>query len=133
VYTHPKLAAFTDTLERLFREVDEMLEDRWGDSFSLHPNRPGRGKTGSPEMDGLFEIAPDFTAGIGSRKGRGYLVGFRVATLDKVPPEQFEAFMAEAAALIRNRLPLYFPGRSLEVVRDGKRFKITGDFSLGEV
>jgi hypothetical protein len=83
-------------------------------------------------MDGLFEIAPDFTAGLSSQKGRGYLIGFRVATLDKVPPEQFEAFMTEAACLIRDRLPLYFPGRSLEVVRDGKRFKITGDFSLGE-
>ncbi|MDR2095517.1 MAG: hypothetical protein LBP76_08360 [Treponema sp.] len=132
MYIHPKLAAFTDTLEKLFREVDEILEDRRGDSFSLHPNRPQHGETGNPEMDGLFEIAPDFTAGLGSQKGRGYLIGFRVATLDKVAPEQFEAFMAEAAALIQEKLPLYFPGRSLEVVRDGKRFKITGDFSLGD-
>jgi hypothetical protein len=133
MYTHPKLAAFTDTLERLFHEVDEILEDRWGDSFNLHPNRPQRGNTGNPEMDGLFEIMPDFTIGLGSQKGRGYLIGFRVATLDKIPPEQFEAFMTEAAALIQEKLPLYFPGRGLEVVRDGKRFKITGDFSLGEL
>jgi hypothetical protein len=40
--------------------------------------------------------------------------------------------MEEAAVLIRKKLPLYFPGRSLEVARDGKRFKIIGDFSLGE-
>jgi hypothetical protein len=132
VYTHPKLTAFTNTLEKLFREVDEILEDRRGDSFSLHPNRPGRGNTGNPEMDGLFEIAPDFTMGLNSQKGRGYLIGFRMATLDRVPPEQFEAFMTEAARLIRDKLPLYFPGRRLEVVRDGKRFKIIGDFSLGE-
>jgi hypothetical protein len=141
MYVHPKLTAFTDTLDALFREVDDILEDRWGETFPLHPARPGRGTTGSPEMDGLFEIAPDFTAGLGSEKGRGYLVSFRVATLQRVPSEKFEAFMEEAALLIRERLPRFFPGRRLELVRDhggqagtgGMRFKITGDFSLGEV
>jgi hypothetical protein len=33
-------------------------------------------------MDGLFEIAPDFTVGIGSGRGRGYIVSLRVATLE---------------------------------------------------
>jgi hypothetical protein len=132
MYIHPKLAAFTGVLEALFREVDEILEDRWGGSFSLHPNRPRRGETGNPEADGLFEIAPDFSAGFGSRWGRGYIVSFRVATLERVPPERFEAFMDETAALLREKLPRYFPGRRLEVVRDGKRYKIIGDFSLGE-
>ena len=83
-------------------------------------------------MDGLFNIGPDFTAGLGSEKGRGYVISLRVTTLDRVPTAQFEAFMAEAALLIGERLPRYFPGRSLEVVRDGKRFKIIGDFSLGD-
>jgi hypothetical protein len=83
-------------------------------------------------MDGLFEIAPDFTAGIGSEKGRGYIVSLRTATLDKVSPEQFEFLMGQAAVLIAARLPRYFPERKLEVVRDGRRFKIIGDFSLGE-
>jgi hypothetical protein len=41
--------------------------------------------------------------------------------------------MGRAADLIREKLPRYFPGRNLEVVRDGKRFKIIGDFSLGDV
>ncbi|MDR2617931.1 MAG: hypothetical protein LBC62_03575 [Treponema sp.] len=132
MYNHPKLTAFTDALDALFQEVDEILEDEWGGSFALHPNRPGRGTTGNPEMDGLFEIIPDFTPGIGSEKGRGYLISFRAATLEKVPPEQTEFLMAETAALIRSRLPVYFPGRSLEVVRDGRKFKIIGDFSLGE-
>jgi hypothetical protein len=133
MYQHPKLTVFTDTLDALFHEADEALEDRWGDCFSLHPNRPRRGTTGNPEMDGLFEIIPDFTPGIGSQKGRGYLVSFRVATLERVPPALFEAFMDETAACIRELLPRYFPGRNLEVVRDGKRYKITGDFSLGEI
>jgi hypothetical protein len=132
VYTHPKLTAFTQTLEALFHEADGELEDKFGDLFTLHPNRPRRGETGNPEMDGLFEIAPDFSPGFGSEKGRGYLVSLRLATLERVPPEKFEALMSRAAELIREKLPRYFPGRDFEVVRDGKRFKIVGDFSLGE-
>jgi hypothetical protein len=132
VYSHPKLVRFTARLEALFREVDEILEDEWGGSFSLHPNRPARGSTANPEMDGLFEIAPDFTAGIGSEKGRGYIVSFRTATLEKVSPGEFEFLMEQAAALIAAKLPAWFPERKMELVRDGKRFKIIGDFSLGE-
>jgi hypothetical protein len=130
---HPKLAAFTKDLEALFMEVDEDLENHWGTSFPLHPNRPPQGVTSNPEMDGLFEIAPDFTVGIGSEKGRGYIVSLRLATLEQVTPEQFEFLMEEAAICIKVRLPRYFPDRKLEVVRDGKRFKIVGDFSLGDV
>jgi hypothetical protein len=121
------------TLEALFHEVDNILEDEWGSAFTLHPNRPGRGSTENPELDGLFEIAPDFTTGIGSEQGRGYIISFRTATLERVTWEQFEFLMEETAALVAARLPRYFPGRSLRVVRDGKRFKIIGDFSLGEV
>jgi hypothetical protein len=137
MYHHPKLVSFTQTLEALFREVDEELEERWEGSFSLHPNRPARGATANPEMDGLFEVAPDFTPGIGSEKGKGYLVSLRVATLDHVPASRLETLMEEAAALVRGKLPVFFPGRSLEVVRDQgglgrERFKIIGDFSLGE-
>jgi hypothetical protein len=126
-----KLAAFTKNLEALFHEVDEILEDEWGNSFNLHPNRPERGVTSNPEMDGLFEIAPDFTAGFSSEKGRGYLISLRAVTLEKITPEQFEYLMGMAAALIKQKLPDYFPDRKLEVVRDGKMFKIIGDFSLG--
>lgn len=131
MYIHPKLRAFETQLKALFHEVDHRLEDRWGSAFSLHPNRPERGSTANPEMDGLFEIRPDFTPGIGSERGRGYIVSFRIATLDAVQSEQFEQFMAEAAGEVSELLPEYFPGRRLEVVRDGRRFKIIGDFSLG--
>jgi hypothetical protein len=51
----------------------------------------------------------------------------------RVNPEQFEFLMEQAAMLIQKKLPEYFPGRDLSVVRDGKRFKITGDFSLGDL
>jgi hypothetical protein len=131
-YTHPKLAEFQKKLEALFREVDADLEDIWSGSFTLHPNRPRRGETSNPEMDGLFNVGPDFTPGIGSEKGRGYIINLRVATLEKVDPAQYEFLMELAAALVRRRLPEFFPERSLQVVRDGPRFKITGDFSLGD-
>ncbi|GHV25053.1 hypothetical protein FACS189498_2950 [Spirochaetia bacterium] len=131
MYVHPKLVAFNEALEALFHEVDDILEDLWEGAFPLHPNRPGRGATANPEMDGLFNIGPDFTVGLGSEKGRGYVVTLKVATLDKVPLEQFEFLMDQSVQLIRDRLPKYFPGRDLQVVRDGRSFKIIGDFSLG--
>jgi hypothetical protein len=131
-YVHPKLQVFTRTLEELFHEVDAELEDQYEGRFSLRPNRPSRGETCNPEMDGLFEVAPDFTLGIGSEQGRGYLVSLRVATLERVAPAEFDALMTRAAELVRERLPRFFPGRPLELVRDGRCFKITGDFSLGE-
>jgi hypothetical protein len=133
MYIHPKLIQFTNELEALFQEVDEVLENHWGDTFPLHPNRPKRGVTSNPEMDGLFEIAPDFTVGLNSQKGRGYIVSLRVATLEKVPAEIYENFMQESAKLITERLPIHFPGREMQVVRDGKVFKIIGDFSLGSI
>ncbi|MDR3130018.1 MAG: hypothetical protein LBU18_00550 [Treponema sp.] len=133
MYVHPKLAAFVATLEAMFNEADGFLEDDWGGAFPLHPNRPARGFACNPEMDGLFEIAPDFTLGIGSGNVRGYRISLRAATLERVPPAQAEFLMEQAAAFIARKLPEYFPGRSLKVVRDSKGFKITGDFSLGYV
>ena len=132
MYIHAKLRDFDDRLSALFREVDRRLEDRWGGAFSVHPNRPRRGETANPAADGLFEVAADFTPGLGSEHGRGYIVSLRVATLERVPGERFEAFMEEAALTVRELLPRFFPERSLFVVRDGPRFKIVGDFSLGE-
>ncbi|GAB1484763.1 hypothetical protein MASR2M78_35810 [Treponema sp.] len=133
MYIHAKLRAFDKQLTALFHEIDRRLEDRWGSAFTRHPNRPRRGKTGNPEMDGLFEVAADFTPGYGSEHGRGYIVSLRVATLESVPPDRFEDFMCEAAITLEELLPVYFPERKLFVVRDGERFKIVGDFSLGEL
>lgn len=131
MYSHPKMRDFDERLNALFREVDRILEDRWGGEYSLRPNRPPRGSTCDPSMDGLFRVDPDFTLGIGSERGRGYLVTLKVATSSTVPPERFDAFMDEAAEFVASLLPRYFPERTLELVRDGDRFKIVGDFSLG--
>ena len=133
MYVHAKQREFDEILRALFEEVDRRLEDRWPLAYARHPNRPERGVTADPSADGLFEVAADFTAGIGSGLGRGYLVSVRVATLEDVPLDRFEAFMTEAAGTVSELLPRYFPGRELGVARDGPRFKITGDFSLGSL
>jgi hypothetical protein len=130
---HPKMTAFDERLAALFREVDEALEERWGGILALHPARPPRGQTDNPLADGLFEVGPDFTAGYGSETGRGYLVTCRIRTLEKIAPDLQRMVMDEAAALIRERLPVFFPERTLTLVRDGPRYKITGDLSLGSM
>lgn len=131
MFHHPKMVDFDERLDALFREVDRILEDRWGAEYGLRPNRPIRGSTCDPAMDGLFRVDPDFTLGLGSERGRGYLVSLQVATSDRVPPERLGAFMDEAAGFVASLLPRYFPERKLEVVLDGNRFKIVGDFGLG--
>ena len=133
MYTHPKLEAFTKTLESLFHQVDEILEVKWEGLYPLHPNRPQKGATVNPEMDGLFEIAPDFTLGLGSAHGRGYRISMRIATLDPVSAENRELLLGETAALVAERLPVFFPNRDLRVVKDPGGYKIIGDFSLGDV
>ncbi len=132
-YQHPKLTAFTDKLEDLFREADDFLEDEWGNVFPRHPNRPARGATCNPKMDGLFEVSPNFTPGFGSVHGRGYFIHLRIATLQHVPPEQFDYLLTVTAGFIAQKLSEYFPERDLKVVRDGLSYKIIGDFSLGNV
>lgn len=39
----------------------------------------------------------------------------------------------EAADLVRRKLACCFPGRNLEVKRDRRTFKISGDLSLGSL
>lgn len=128
---HAKQRDLEARLKALFDEVDAHLEERWGTEYPLHPNRLRRGQTANPEDDGLFEAAADFTPGIGSSLGRGYLVSIRVASLSSVPDSDFEAMLVSSARRVAELLPLYFPERELRVERDGPRFKIIGDFGLG--
>ncbi len=130
---HPKTIEFERRLKDLFDEVDRVIEDRYGNSYKLHPARPERGRTANPQADGLFNIGADFTPGFGSKLGRGYLIDVVMATLDDVDPDVRLKIYEEAAEEVRTLLPLRFPERRLEVVRDGNHFKILGDFGLGAV
>ncbi len=71
-------------LKRLFDEVDDYLEDKYGDLFPLHPNRMKRGNTSNKEMDGLFNIGASFSPGYGTELGRGYVVDLHLSTLTRV-------------------------------------------------
>jgi hypothetical protein len=124
---------FDKRMKKLFDEVDEFIEDRYGGMYALHPNRPERGETANPEADGLFNIGANFTPGYRSELGRGYLINVSMATLEKVDDDVRRTIYKAAAEKIKELLPLHFPERELAVRHDGNHFKIQGDFALGEI
>lgn len=113
--------------------LDNYLEDQYSDIFPLHPNRPKRGAGANPSYDGVFATSISFTLGYGSKYGRGYLVVIDVRTLQFVSSAQREEINNRAFLFIQKALPVEFPERKLEIVRDGNLLKIIGDFSLGDV
>ncbi len=127
---HPQVEAWEDRVKQVLDEIDARLEQRHGHLFELHPMRPEAGATANPEDDGLFDVGAAFTAGFGSRLGRGYVVDVRLATLAPVPAALQETIGAEVADQLRAGLARAFPGRELRVDRDGSQYKITGDLSL---
>ena len=130
---HPKLMEWDRSLKEMFDEIDDILEDKYGGEYPLHPNRPGRGRTGNKEMDGLFNIGADFSPGYGSSLGRGYIVTVHMSTLDHIPADARILIETEVESLVREKLPAAFPGRQLKLERDGSLLKITGNMSLGSV
>ena len=130
---HLKIIEFDNRMKKLFDEVDNFIEDLYGDRYSLHPTRPARGETANPEADGLFNIGANFTPGYISELGRGYIIDVSISTLDKVDDNVRREIYEAAAEKVRELLPLHFPERELTVQRDGNHFKIQGDFSLGEI
>jgi hypothetical protein len=130
---HHKLNELDKKMKQLFDEVDDYLEDRYGGEYPLHPARPERGETANKSSNGLFNIGAAFSPGYGSEYGRGYVVDVDMATLADISEETERKIEREAAELIQRRLPHYFPEREIELKRDGKSFKIVGDFRLGDV
>jgi len=124
---------FDDRMKKLFDEVDDFIEDKYGASYSLHTVRPARGETSNPEADGLFNIGAKFTPGYGSELGRGYLIDVSMSTPDKVDEDVRREIYEAAANKVSELLPIHFPERKLTVRRDKNHFKIQGDFSLGEI
>ena len=128
---HPRLQQFDNRLKELFDEVDDYLEQQYGEDYPLHPARARAGKTANKEHSGLFTVGASFSAGYGSEHGRGYVVEVEIVTLADIPDEVEEEIDEAAARKVRELLPRYFPDRRLELVRDGRLFKISGDLSLG--
>lgn len=130
--THYLQEELEQKLRQICDRVDDQLEDRYGEVYPLHPNRPRRGGTANKAYDGLFNITATFTPGYGSRQGRGYLVNINMVTLDHIDADFRETIFQEAVRLIDRQLQVVFPDRKLRILRDGNVLKIVGDFSLGK-
>ncbi len=129
---HPKAEAWERKLKAVFDRIDAELEAGYGTRYPLRPGRPEPGSTPNPESDGLFNIGAVFSPGFGSQHGSGYVVEVRLATLERVPDAVRREILERVVARLRETLPEAFPGRRLEVTRDGSVFKIHGDLSLGK-
>lgn len=127
---NPRLEVWEDGLNSLLRQVDNTLEEEFGSLLAPHPARPARGSTSNPQHDGLFRVTASFTAGFGSRHGKGYAVQLDTVSLERLQPELLAAVERRAVALIRSGLGKTFPGRGLALRRDGPVWKIIGDLSL---
>ena len=114
-------------------DLDDILEDHFGHRYYLHPARPKRGATANKSHDGLFNITAQFSLGIGSEHGKGYVIDIRLSTLEKVPDEITNQIEDLALKKIEEKLPEYFPGKDLSITRDGDLLKLHGDLRLGKI
>lgn len=130
---HPKQEELEERMALLCQELDNHLEDIFGDRYAIHPNRLKRGQGSNPSFDGLFSTSMAFTLGYGSKYGRGYIVNVEVRTLDNVSQYDSIHITSTAFAFLKDKLKDYFPDHDLDIVQDGPVMKIIGDFGLGEV
>ena len=129
-FRDPRVLQWENRLKGVFDAIDAELERRYGDRYDLHPARAERGETANPEDDGLFDVGAKFSAGFGSRHGRGYVVDVRLVTLERVPVDtrrEIERFVADR---LRETLPHAFPDAELRVEREGAALKIVGDLRV---
>jgi hypothetical protein len=129
--THPKQIELESKMRVLCDDLDHFLEDTYGEHYPLHPNRPKRGQAASVAYDGLFSTGTQFTLGYGSDHGRGYLVTIEIRTLAKVDADHKKEIEEAAMNYLKSIIPRYFPERDIRLKKDGKLYKLVGDFSLG--
>ncbi|MCF6335676.1 MAG: hypothetical protein L3J12_08035 [Spirochaetales bacterium] len=127
---NPHMAEWEKTLKEIFDIIDDHIEDKYGFLYPLHPSRPGRGRTASKSSDGLFNIGAAFSAGYGSRYGRGWVVDVSMVTLVNVPDEVKEQIYFQVVEELKRLLKKFYPERGIKVEKDGKIFKIFGDLGL---
>ena len=131
--SHPKMIKFDETMKHVFDEIDDYLEDYYGDLYPLHPVRLPRGEAENKSHDGLFNVGASYTAGFGSVYGKGYAIEIRFVTLEKIDPVHISEVEDKVKELLEKKLIEYFPERKLYVAKDSLCLKIYGDFSLGEL
>ncbi len=128
---HHKVIEWEQRLQSAFERVDERLEARYGKLFPRHPARPDHGAAARREHDGLFNLGAAFSAGYGSRHGPNYAVEIRIMTLSDIPADTRRRIEQDAIGMLREELPKFFPDRDLQVVHEGKMYRLVGDLSLG--
>jgi len=128
---HRKRLLWESTLKKIFIKIDEYLEEKYGQSYPLHPARARRGLTANNAYDGLFNVGASFSAGMGSQHGPGYVIEVRMVTLNHIPAEVRVEIEDVVVDYLKRELPVEFPERELQVARDGDIYKIYGDLSLG--
>jgi hypothetical protein len=127
-----ELEIWEGRLRKIFKEIDVVLEEKYGGFFPLNPVRARHGTTSDPENDGLFDVGATYSTGLGSRYGEGYVIEVRWATLSKIPETLVMESESAVENILNSRLPEEFPGKNLRVVHDGDVMKIVGDLSLNE-
>ena len=129
---HPELTKWEATLKKVFDNIDEYLENKYGKLYPLHPLRAEKGTTSSKEHDGLFNVGASFSSGFGTKYGPGYVLEIRIATLSNVDENIRDKIEKDVAIKLREELPKFFPDKDLQVVEDGNVYKIYGDLNLGD-
>jgi hypothetical protein len=131
--SHPLLKEWESQLDQAIDELDKMLEKKYKGLYKLHPARRKRGVTANPSHDGLFSINAQFSLGLGSELGKGYVVDIKMVTLEKVSEKKRDEVEEYAYQKLKIILPQHFKGTNLSLAKDGNVLKIHGDLSLGEL
>lgn len=120
-----------DQWERALRgvldRIDDLLEDRFGNEYSLRRNRPPRGAAANKSYDGLFAVQAKFSLGLGRREGPGYAIEVRMVTFDEVPGKVSDEIHELVGDVLRREIPAAFPNRDVSVSDAGGHFLIHGD------
>ena len=130
---HHSVLAWEARLDSIMHGIDHILEEKYHGEYVMHPSRAKQGRTANPSQDGLFSIAANFSLGLGSEVGKGYIVDIKLVTLQKVPDKIRDEIEEIVRQKLRQLLPEQFPGSELHVDKDGSVLKIHGDLSLGNV
>ena len=130
---HHSAIKWEKQLDKAMHELDHFLEEKYKGQYILHPARPMRGKTTNPSQDGLFSIAANFSLGLGSEFGKGYVVDIKLVTLQNISEDVRDEIERVAMQKLKELLPQYFPETALDISIDGPVLKIHGDLSLGKV
>jgi hypothetical protein len=121
---NPNIKEWEHTLRKIFDVIDDHLEDKYGHLYPLHPARPGRGHTANKSSDGLFNIGASFSAGFGSRFGRGWVVDVTMVTLSKIPKDIKLQIYGKVIAELKRLLIQFYPERTINIEKDGNVFMI---------